>query len=408
MQLLHEEAADTVTMTNPPLQIGMMIGSTANAGGGVAIALHSLTCALQQRQGISVDVFSIASADVIDGGNWAGARLHHHGVRGPSSFAYAPMLSRSLRSSGIDLLHLHGLWMYCSVATRRWGARSGKPCVISPHGMLDPWALANSGWKKRIARRLYEDANLRRAACLHALCEPERQAIRDCGLNGPICVIPNGVDLNPEVPAEPADWRRELPPDARVLLYLGRLHPKKRALELIQGWHLAQTTDPDAAAWHLVIAGPGPAHYVEQLQRQIVQLGLGERVRLIGPQYDGAKAAAFAAADAFVLPSLSEGMPYAVLEAWAAGLPALITPQCNLPEGFAAGAALQIEPNPEAIAAGLRSLFALPSESRRAIGRRGRELVAVRFTWANVAAEFEAVYRWMLGRGPRPSSIDGF
>jgi glycosyltransferase involved in cell wall biosynthesis len=396
-----------VAMARAPLRIGMMIGSTANSGGGVAMALCSLTRALQQRPGTAVEVFSMASSDVVDKGDWAGAKLHHHEVRGPASFAYAPGLNRSLSSRPIDLLHLHGLWMYCSVATRRWAVRSGRPCLISPHGMLDPWALANSGWKKRIARRLYEDDNLRHAACLHALCEPERQAIRDCGLRGPICIVPNGVDPAPEVRPKPPDWRLALPPQAPVLLYLGRLHPKKRVLELLQAWHMAGPPNPGgASAWHLVIAGPGPADYVQLLQNRIAQLGLAERVRLIGPQYGSAKQATFAAADAFVLPSLSEGLPMAALEAWAWGLPALLTPHCNLPEGFAAGAALPIEAEPEGIAAGLRALFGLSGERRRTMGRHGRDLVSARFTWTRVAAEFDSVYRWLLGRGDCSACID--
>ncbi len=411
MELLDQGAypppASAVAMAGAPLRIGMMIGSTANSGAGVAMALHSLTCALQQRPGTAVEVFSMASSDVVNDGDWAGAKLHHHEVRGPASFAYAPGLSRSLSSRPIDLLHLHGLWMYCSVATRLWAIRSGRPCLISPHGMLDPWALANSGWKKKIARRLYENANLRHAACLHALCEPERQAIRDCGLTGPICMIPNGVVPAPEVRPPSPEWRRALPPQARVLLYLGRLHPKKRLLELLQAWHLAGPSNPvGASAWHLVIAGPGPADYVHRLQRRIAQLGLAERVRLIGPQYGLCKQATLAAADAFVLPSLSEGMPNAVLEAWAWSLPALMTPHCNLPEGFVAGAALRIEPEPAGIAAGLRALFALSEESCRAMGRQGRDLVSARFTWTRVAAEFGSVYRWLLGRGDCPACID--
>ncbi len=390
-----------------PLRLGMMIGSTANSAGGVPQALQSLTRALLQRPHSAVEVFSITSSEAVDQEAWAGARLHHHDVRGPSSFAYAPALRRSLDERPIDLLHLHGLWMYCSVATHRWSAQNGRPCLISPHGMLDPWALANSGWKKRLARWLYEDANLRDAACIHALCEPERQAIRDCGLTGPICVIPNGVDPAPVALLPMPDWRQSLPADALVLLYLGRLHPKKRVLELIQAWHAAgPSTHADKSPWQLVIAGPGPADYVQQLQDCIAQLGLSERVRLIGAQYGTAKQATLAAAHGFVLPSVSEGLPMAALEAWAWGLPTLLTPHCNLPEGFAVGGALRIEPDVAGISAGLKTLFDLPTETRRTIGQRGRDLVNARFTWTRVAAEFDAVYRWLLGSGDRPDCVE--
>jgi poly(glycerol-phosphate) alpha-glucosyltransferase len=346
------------------------------------------------------------SAGDVDQEAWAGALLHHHAVRGPSGFAYAPALRQSLGERPVDLLHLHGLWMYCSVATHRWSVTHRRPYVISPHGMLDPWALANSGWKKRLARWFYEDANLRDAGCIHALCEPERQAIRDCGLANPICVIPNGVDPPPvALPALP-EWRRQLPSDALVLLYLGRLHPKKRVLELIQAWHSARSSAPaDKSPWHLIIAGPGPADYVQQLHDCIEQLALSENVRLVGAQYGAAKQATLGAAHGFILPSVSEGLPMAALEAWAWGLPALLTPQCNLPEGFAVGAALRIEPDRDAIAAGLATLFAASGTTRCDIGQRGRELVNAHFTWTRVADDFDAVYRWLLGSGDRPNCV---
>lgn len=390
-----------------PPRVGMLIGSTSSAGGGVTEALRSLTRALQQGPGTKVEIFATAAPDGTEEADWGGAAVHRHGVRGPAAFAYAPLLNRSLAMRPLDLLHLHGLWMYCSVASRRWSLATGGPFLISPHGMLDPWALANSGWKKRIARQLYENANLRQAACLHALCESERQAIRNCGLAGPICLIPNGVDPAPSLRPAPPSWRQTLPPRAPVLLYLGRLHPKKRLLELLEAWHLAHLANRESGTpWHLVIAGPGPADYVALLQARIGQLGSAARVRLIGPQYGAAKQATLAAADAFVLPSLSEGLPMAALEAWAWGLPALLTDHCNLPEGFAADAALRIDAEPAGIAAGLARLFALPPDGRRAMGARGRQLVALRFSWRQVAADFDAVYRWLLGRGERPDCVE--
>jgi poly(glycerol-phosphate) alpha-glucosyltransferase len=70
-----------------------------------------------------------------------------------------------------------------------------------------------------------------------------------------------------------------------------------------------------------------------------------------------------------------------VLEAWAYAKPVLMTPECNLLEGFSAGAALRVGPTPEEIADGLRSIIEMKHDARKAMGARGRDLVATKFSW---------------------------
>ena len=94
-----------------------------------------------------------------------------------------------------------------------------------------------------------------------------------------------------------------------------------------------------------------------------------------------------------------------VLEAWARAKPVLMTPACNLPEGFAAGAALRIEPSTEHIAAGLRALFEMSPDDLRLMGRNGRALAESKFDWRTVAAQMAAVYAWVLGSGPKPEGV---
>jgi len=128
-------------------------------------------------------------------------------------------------------------------------------------------------------------------------------------------------------------------------------------------------------------------------------------VLFLGPQFGDAKAACYRNCDAFILPSFSEGLPMVILEAWAYGKPVLMTPECNLPEGFAANAAIRIEPTVESIANGLRSLLLAPSSTLDSFGASGRDLVASRFTWPKIAREMKSVYDWVLGGGPKPESV---
>lgn len=370
------------------MRIGLLTGYLGENGAGVQVAVGRLATELRKMKEVRVYGGAGVGAD---------AEFRAFPIAGPTSFGYLPGLGRTLDSERLDLLHTHGLWMYTSVACVRWSERR-RPYVVSPHGMLAPWALRISGWKKKVAARLYENRHLRGAACLHALNSAEAEAIRRCSLGNPICVVPNGVDLPAEVPAR-GDSRQK-----RTLLYLGRLHPIKGLPRLIEAWSMVQE-EAKKSGWNLVIAGWDQNGHGSELRASVDRLRLGPSIRFAGPQFGAAKDACFKEASAFILPSLSEALPMTVLEAWAWSLPVMMTPECNIPEGSKAGAALMIEQNVDSISAGLHRLFSMKDDEREGIGSKGRELVEKKFQWSCVAHQMAAVYDWILGLGPRPDCV---
>ena len=381
----------------------MLAASMSRRAGGIAPAIRALSSSLA-AQSVDLEVFAArdeySSSDLRD---WGDIPVNLHKVQGPASFGWQPDLKYSLRRKELDVLHQHGLWMYYSVAATGWSKREG-PRVISPHGMLDPWALKNSWAKKRISQIAFERRNLAGAACLHALCDAERDAIRACGIEVPIAVIPNGVDLSEaEGPFLEPNWNERIPKGAKVLLYLGRIHPKKGLDTLLEA--LSRLQSSDAERWHLVVAGWGQEGYEAKLGSRATALELDHRVHFVGPQFGADKKASFARADAFILPSFSEGLPMAVLEAWSFGLPVLMTEACNLPEGFAAGAAFEITTDPAKMASVLDQVLAMSEDDLAQAGRAGRKLVEEKFTWSTVAEQMAAVYRWVLGDGERPDHV---
>jgi poly(glycerol-phosphate) alpha-glucosyltransferase len=271
--------------------------------------------------------------------------------------------------------------------------------------MLEPWALRNEGLKKRFAALLYENRHLEGATCLRALCEAEAQSIRVYGLRNPICVIPNGVDL-PDLSETPTLQSHGFAEGRKVLLYLGRLHPKKNVANLIRAWKQILNSHPSTrASWVLVIAGWSQGGYEAQLRQLTTDLGLLTSVTFLGPRFGTEKNECYRRCAAFIMPSLSEGLPMTVLEAWAYAKPVLMTPECNLSEGFAAGAALQIGAGPEEIAAGLKQVIEMSDDDRRAMGIRGRDLVVTKFSWPQIGEQMRSVYEWVLGAGPTPEVI---
>jgi poly(glycerol-phosphate) alpha-glucosyltransferase len=207
-------------------------------------------------------------------------------------------------------------------------------------------------------------------------------------------VIPNGIELPQPRSTQPPPWSGTVEPGRPVLLFLGRLHPKKGLAELLDAWSRLRSD------WILAIAGWDQGGFRAQLEAHAAR-----NVLFLGPLHGAAKAAAFQHAAAFTLPSHSEGMPAAVLEAWAYDLPVVMTSACNIPEGFAAGAALPIDPTPASICDGLALLLSMTPEQRRAMGRRGHDLVATRFAWPVLARDMHDTYAWLLGGGAPPPCV---
>ena len=391
------------------MRVGFLVSSVSREAGGLFQSVRGLARAVMSED-VNASAFGISDPNsALDVLNWqpASVRTFETQFR---AWGYSNQLVPALVAADLDILSTHGLWKYCSVASRRWHGRTARPYIVHPHGMLEPWALQNAGLKKRIAALLYENQHLRGAACFRALCEPEAQSIRSYGMRNPICVIPNGVDLPTRFQdsgfgVQDSELMR-FAGGRKVLLYLGRLHPKKNLANLIRAWKQALNSGRSSReGWAVAIAGWDQAGYERELKKLTSDYGLSASIRFLGPLFGQNKDAAFHACDAFVLPSLSEGLPMTVLEAWAHAKPVLITPECNLPEGFVAGAALQIGTEPEEIVTGLKQLSEMSDGDRRAMGDRGRTLVATKFSWPRIGEQMRSVYDWMLGGGPTPQTV---
>jgi poly(glycerol-phosphate) alpha-glucosyltransferase len=350
-----------------------------------------------------------------DAPRWLPLEPHVVKTMGPGAFGYSPDLLGALDPKA-DLLYAPTLWKYPSWVALQWAERTGKPMMVAPHGSLDPWALSNAAWKKRVASLLFKNRQLHKASCIRALCQSESEAIRAYGLANPISIIPNGVNL-PE-----GDLTKTEAGERKTLLFLGRIHPKKGLTNALRAFKKALDSRPSTLnpSWQFVIAGWDQNGHQRELMQMCQELGLkSEKLNLesakvgrfdsevvfYGPAFKEEKEALLRSADAFILPSLSEGLPMSVLEAWAYELPVVMTPECNLPEGFAADAAIQIETDAPSIAHGLNGLFSMNEADLNEMGRRGRELVKQRFSWQTVATQMKEVYDWMLGGGDIPSSV---
>jgi glycosyltransferase involved in cell wall biosynthesis len=134
--------------------------------------------------------------------------------------------------------------------------------------------------------------------------------------------------------------------------------------------------------------------------------GLAGRMTYLGHVSDEHARQAWAASDAFVLPSYSEGFSMAILEALACGLPCLITTACHFPELAAAGGAVVVGPTADEVTRGLRDLLERGPEERAELARIGRGLVEREYTWDRQARRLAAIYGWLAGGGPPPDRVE--
>lgn len=289
--------------------------------------------------------------------------------------------------AGADVLHIHEFRTAENLLVTPAAERMGVPMVLSPHGTLTLTtgrSALKSAWDALlspvVARRFAgvvgltpQEADEARAAWAQLGADTVRVHF---------AVVPNGVNVDEfaHLPGRDEFRARYGLGDAPVCLFLGRLHARKGVEVLVRAFAAANV--PDA---RLVLAGP------DEGMLATLQPLLDARMIVTGYLSGAERLAALAAADVFCLPATGEGLSMAALEALAAGLPAILSPGCNLPEAAEAGAGVIVEPEAEPLAAALRDLLT-DAPKRQVMSVAARQLVRERFTWGAGAAQLEQVY----------------
>jgi glycosyltransferase involved in cell wall biosynthesis len=322
-------------------------------------------------------------------------------------YAHIPILRRLRSSEGLssalrdvastaDVIHNHGLWLMPNVRAAEAAASGSTPLVISPRGMLAPAALAFSRLKKRAFWQLLQGPAIRGAACLHATSDQEYEEIRTLGLANPIAIIPNGMDL-PELSARSTTGLV----GERIVLSLGRLHPKKGLPRLLHAWSKVEAGFPD---WRLKIVGPPEVGHDGELRALARALGLA-RVCIEGPIYGDAKTVAYREADIFVMSTLTENFGLTVAEALAAGTPVISTKGAPWSGLEREGCGWWIDHGVEPLASALADAMALARGILKAMGDKGRAWIARDFSWDRIAHDMLDVYLWLSRSAEPPPTI---
>ena len=301
-----------------------------------------------------------------------------------------PGIERLDASDAPDVVHFHGLWRPDFLRFSAHCHRRGVPYVVSPHGMLEPWAWRHKLWKKWPWFHLFERRHLTRASALLTTSEAEARNLAKFLPSARIRAVPLG--LTSDKRADYAAARRTLGwgKSEVVLLFLSRIHPKKglhTLLRAISG--LDPKILPDV---RLVVVGGGERRYVASLKRLAEKGSMSlPRVEWKGEIWGDEKWTYFQGADLFCLPSLTENFGLAVLESLQVGTRVMTTDRTPWGVVESWGAGTIVAPEEESIRSALAEFFASPADSdarRVALSSEIHE----RFSWETIGKEYVQFY----------------
>ncbi|MEH2153400.1 glycosyltransferase [Nostoc sp.] len=277
------------------------------------------------------------------------------------------------------------------------------PYIVTPHGMLEPWALSYKAWKKRIYYKVFENSAIQNSSAIQATSSFELNNINSLKFQNTV-FVPNGIRRQEFEPLSNREIFYQQFPETRgktLILFLGRIDPKKGLDLLAPAFAKVYNQFPHT---HLVVAGPDNIGFMDKAQNYFLQADCLDAVTFTGMVSGALKYAALAAANLYVAPSYSEGFSISILEGMASGLPCIITTACNFPEAAKAEAAHVIEINVNAIANALIECLSNPQQATE-MGDRAREFIFQNYTWDRAADKLIQVYKSVIDKKPLPEFL---
>lgn len=374
------------------MKVLQTIGSLNAGSGGTSTCTYELVSAMNEA-GSPVDLLTLRPQSSTERMLGEDSFIKAYPYDAQTPLAISHNLRRALAESNYDLYHTNGLWMDVNHVTCAHARKIGKPYIVSPHGMLYPQALAISFWKKKLMLTLGHRRDLEQAACIHVTCKQEMEHCRAFGLNQPIAIIPNPV----QIPSYLSELRKSEDDIFRVG-FLGRFHPIKNIESIIQAW---ATLKPDKA--ELLLYGDGEPDYVASLKSMVHKLN-APSVRLMGFVNGREKYEALAKLDVLCAPSYQENFGMSIAEALLAGTPVIAstgtpweelnTHRCGWWGDNAVGNLCRC----------LQSAI-VQKEELIAMGERGRQLVLANYSSQKVAQMMATLYGWLLGKNIKPDFV---
>ena len=320
--------------------------------------------------------------------------------------SYRKELTKSIINENVNLIHITGLWEPSVHASFALARKHLIPTIVSPQGMLEPWALNNNFYKKKFSWYLYHNRDLKYINVLHATAEQEAENLKRLGLKQPIAIIPNGINL------ENYDKTQNISKfdnnklygakkdDRRKLLYLSRIHPKKGLINLVKAWEKLKPNK-----WKVIVAGPDEGGHRQEVEKLISEKKLSQYFEFIGPVEGKSKYDLYKSSDLFILPTYSENFGIVVAEALMSGLPVITTKGAPWEGLIKNNCGWWIDIGVDPMIKTLKLALSLSPEILDQMGNRGKIYAENNFGYASIAKKMLEVYDWILKKKNRPNFV---
>ncbi len=291
-----------------------------------------------------------------------------------------------------SIVHLHSIWEYELHTVISYLRKHNIRYIVSPRGMLEPWALNHKRLKKQLAILLYQRSDLSAAFCIHTTAESEAQHIRDLGFKNPIAVIPNGINTENYPLKAPTENRGK-----KRLSFLSRVHPIKGLEMLLSAWE--RLPKDLTEGWKITIAGDGSSEYPLDKFKEMVQTKYPNfDIEIVGPKYGKDKIDYLHNADIFILPTHSENFGMVIAEAMACGVPVITTTGAPWEILQSENLGWWVEPSIEGLTLALQEALVTPDNILREKGVKSRQIILENYSIEAVAIKYKQLYNWCMGK----------
>ncbi|MBL0745839.1 glycosyltransferase family 4 protein [Chryseolinea lacunae] len=290
-----------------------------------------------------------------------------------------------ITKKGNAVFHLHGGWIPAFSTLSKLLADHDIPFVITPHGAYNTIAMRRSHTLKRLYFSLFEKQLLKRVHRVHCIGESEVSGLTKIFPTQKTFLLPYGYEPAPLTIHHPDAG------STFVVGFVGRLDVYTKGLDLLlDAFRVFNRRHPDAVLW---MVGDGPDR--KMLARMIEQRELEGVALLWGSKFGKEKDDLLKRMDVFAHPSRNEGLPTAVLEAAALGVPAVVSQATNVGRyvtQYNAGIVIDNE-NIPALAAAFKTLYdRKKNDTLHELGSNGRWMVGQAFNWKSIVTDFDTLY----------------